>query len=113
MDKEKIQAALEMLSGIGNKEELKGKIQELGKDNIKNEDLNKITNLASKLKNDYDGKSEEELIDMIGKMKGNVDTNKLKKTIGNNKQVLKQLYNMMDDKNKKRMEKVLNILKDE
>ncbi len=113
MGKEKIKDALDMLNNIGNKGELKEKIEELGQGNIKEEDFNKITDLSSKLNNDYDGKSEEELLNMIGKMKENVDTNKLKKTLVDNKQILKQLYSMMDVKNKKRMEKVLKILNGE
>lgn len=113
MGKDKIKDALEALNSIDNKEELTEKIEELGKGNIKSNDLEKITKLASKLKNDYNGKNEEELLKEISNMKENVDINKLKKTLVENRQVLKHLYNMMDDKNRERMEKVLNILKDE
>jgi len=107
-----IKEILEMLNNVKDKKELEKKIEEISTENMSEEDINKIKDRVERLKKNYEDKSEDELLEEIEKLKETTDINKLKKTLLKNRKAVKQLYNMMDDTQKKRVEKILTMLKE-
>jgi len=112
MREDKLKEAMEMIQNSTDKEELQKRIEEIGRESLGEKDLNRIKEMVEKYKKEYVNKEDDELLKEIEKLKETTDVNKIKKTLLKNRKAIKQLYSMMDEKQKKRLEKILEALKD-
>lgn len=92
------------------KNDMKNIMEKLNDIQGKEEKIQEAKEILAKVKGNYEDKSEDEILKEIEKIKEKVGTKEIKRKFKKHKKAIEQLENNLNDKQRERLKKVMEIL---
>jgi len=93
-----------------NKEDLKEAMEKFNEIKDNDEKVEEMKKIFEGYKEKYKDKNEEEVLEEIEKFKDKIDMDEIKKKLKKHKKTIKKLEGMLNEEQKERLKKVMDLL---